>query len=266
VGATPTTVTPNGDGQSDSTTIAYTLGEQATVTATLLDAHGMTTATLFSGVMPAGPQSFDWNPAEAPDGRYRIEISVHADDGQQASAGVPVLVDRTLSGFLVSPATFSPNGDGRNDTVSLTFGLAALAEARIEIFQIAALVATPFPRQALGPGDVVAGWDGTNGGARLADGGYEAVLTVSTPVGEVSLRVPLTIDTTPPQLRIVDATRWRFWISEPATVTLVVNGQTITTVVQQRGNFSLPHTVRAMSISASAIDAAGNLSAPLTWP
>ncbi len=112
----------------------------------------------------------------------------------------------------------------------------------------------------------MAGWDGTNGGVRLPDGAYEAALTVSTAVGEVSVRVPLTIDTTPPQLRIVDAPRWRFWVSEPATVALVVNGQTITTVVQQRGNFSLPHTVRATSISASAMDGAGNLNAPLTWP
>ena len=91
-------------------------------------------------------------------------------------------------------------------------------------------------------------------------------MTVTTPSGEVSIRVPVTIDTTPPQLRIVDGPRWRFWLSEPATVTLVVNGQTITTVVEQRGEFSLPHAVRATSVSGSAIDSAGNLSVPLTWP
>ena len=261
--ATPAVVLPAGNG---STTISFTLGVPARATVNVLDAAGGIVATLLDEPRPAGPQSLTWVPDALPDGRYTVQVTASPDGRPSASASAEVVVNRTISHFAATPATFSPNGDGRNDTVSLTFGLAVPAEATIEIFQAAAIAATPFPRQALGPGEVVAGWDGTNGGVRLPDGAYEAALTVSTAVGEVSVRVPLTIDTTPPQLRIVDAPRWRFWVSEPATVALVVNGQTITTVVQQRGNFSLPHTARATSISASAMDGAGNLNAPLTWP
>ena len=54
VAARPATVSPNGDGVADSTTISYTLGVPATVTATVLDADGIALVTLFSEAKPAG--------------------------------------------------------------------------------------------------------------------------------------------------------------------------------------------------------------------
>ena len=70
VSASPTTVSPNGDGFADSTTIRYTLGAPATVTATVLDGDGLALATLFSEPKPVGAQSFSWLPDALPDGSY----------------------------------------------------------------------------------------------------------------------------------------------------------------------------------------------------
>jgi hypothetical protein len=249
-----------------STTISFMLGVPARATVNVLDPLGRVVTTLLDEPRPAGPQSLIWAVDGFADGRYTVQVTATPVGRPVVSATVGVVVDRTISSFSVSPPTFSPNGDGRSDTVSLTFGVAASAEARVEIFQGPAVLATPLRRQLLASGVAAVTWDGTSGGARLADGSYDAALTVSTPNGEVSVRAPVTIDTAPPQLRIVDGPRWRFWVSEPATVTLVVNGQTTTIVVDRRGEFSLPHTVQATSISGSAIDAAGNISAPLTWP
>ena len=38
-------------------------------------------------------------------------------------ASVDVTVDRTLGAFLATPASFSPNGDGINDTMTMSFQL-----------------------------------------------------------------------------------------------------------------------------------------------
>ena len=41
-----------------------------------------------------------------------------------------VTVDRTLGAFLATPASFSPNGDGLNDTMTLSFQLTQSASVQ----------------------------------------------------------------------------------------------------------------------------------------
>jgi N-acetylmuramoyl-L-alanine amidase-like protein len=263
--ADPAVVLPAAPGASGVTTIGFTLGVPARTTVTVLDSLGTAILTLLDEPRPAGAQTVPWTAGVLPDGRYRVQVTAAPAGLLAVTASTEVVVDRTIAGFSVTPATFSPNGDGSADATSLAFGLVAQAEARIEIVQAGAIVATPLPRQVLAPGTFAVGWDGSNAGVRLPDGAYEAVLTVLAAVGEVAIRAPLTIDTTAPLLRIADGAHWRFWLGEPATVTLVVNGQQSTTV-QTRGYFSLPHSVLATSISGFAVDAAGNVSAPVRWP
>jgi hypothetical protein len=119
--ASPPVVSPNGDGFADSTTIRYTLGAPATVTATLLDAEGVALGTLFTEAKPAGVQSFRWLADALPDGTYTILLAAKTLDGREVTASVPVSVNRTLSFVSSLPSYLSPNADGRADRLRVAF-------------------------------------------------------------------------------------------------------------------------------------------------
>ena len=91
-------------------------------------------------------------------------------------------------------------------------------------------------------------------------------MTATDPLGTVSLLQSFTIDATPPGVSVVDAGGLRFSLDEPATVTAVVNGETVA-AVEPAGVFALPWTGGPVtSFSVSARDAAGNTSAALNGP
>ena len=54
--------------------------------------------------------------------------------------------------------------------------------------------------------------------------------------------MPLAIDMTPPTLSMLDARALRFSLSEPATVTVLVNGQMRIVSGEPAGTFSVPFT------------------------
>jgi uncharacterized protein with LGFP repeats len=92
--ATPEVVTPNGDGVDDSSTISYTLSAPATVTAMLLDVTGVPVATLFDGVVPAGPQAFVFYADAIADGTYEVRVTATSAQGLQVSGSVFITVTR----------------------------------------------------------------------------------------------------------------------------------------------------------------------------
>ncbi len=256
--ATPRTITPDGDGQTDASQIAYTLSAPATVTATLRSPDGTQLATLFTQQRPPGKQTFRFTAAGIPDGRYEIVLS--ASDGRTTvTAVVPVLVDRTVKQLAVSTPSFSPNGDGRSDELAFTFELTLPAHVQLDIARAGKTVA-PVYAADLQPGAQSVAWSG--GG--IPDGTYAGVLTATNEVGTVAHTVLFRIDTTPPRLRALSFRRLRFSVSEPATITLVVNGKRVTRTVKA-GAFSYrPPRVRTVRITAR--DAAGNLSRTLRYP
>ena len=92
--AQPPVISPNGDGVDDDATISYTLNAPATVTATLLDASGVTVSTLFADELHgAGPQSFVFYGEGVPDGSYTIVLQAKAN-GKTVTANVPLVVSR----------------------------------------------------------------------------------------------------------------------------------------------------------------------------
>ena len=100
----------------------------------------------------------------------------------------------------------------------------------------------------------------------LPDGAYQVVATFTDAQGAVSVAVPLTIDTTPPTLTLLDATHLRFSLSEPATVTLLVNGAR-EVKVEPAGVFTVPPPKAGVqTVSAEAADAGGNVSATVAGP
>jgi hypothetical protein len=264
---TPGTITPASDGSGLSATVAFTLSQGAQVTVTVASsAGGPPLLTLLSGRLPAGPASYQWDIGILGNGRYKLTVSASPLLGGAASVvATDVTVDRTLGAFIASPGAFSPNGDGVNDTMTLSFQLTQPAAVTVTIQRAGANVATVFAAQA-GAGIQTLGWDGSSNGARLLDGEYVAVVAATTALGTVSMLQPLVIDTAAPALTLLDGATLRFDLSEPATVSATVNGQTIA-ISQPRGQFQIPWTAGPVtSFTAQARDAAGNAGPVVSWP
>ena len=166
--AKPRTITPNGDGQTDSSTITYTLTAPATVTATLRSPSDVQLAQLFSQAKRPGKQSFKFTAAGVTDGRYEIVLS--ASDGvATVTAVIPVLVDRTVRAFLAAPRAASPNGDGIRDDLAFRFELVRPANVKLDITRSGRNVASVYAA-ALGSGAQSVSWNASS----VQDGTYTA--------------------------------------------------------------------------------------------
>jgi N-acetylmuramoyl-L-alanine amidase-like protein len=258
VTAAPKTITPNGDGQTDSSVISYTLSAAATVTAALRTSDGRQLAVLFTQERQPGKQSFRFTAAGIPDGRYEVVLT--ATDGiATVTTAVPVLVDRTVRRFATAPRTASPNGDGVLDDLTFNFELTRAASVRLEIAQSGKVIASVYTAD-LKPGAQTVGWNG----AGVKDGKYAAVLTATNDLGTVTHTASFRIDTLAPRLRPVSFRKLRFTVSEPVTVRLTVNGKRMTRAVRA-GSFSF-RVASVRTVRISATDVAGNVSATLRYP
>jgi hypothetical protein len=80
----------------------------------------------------------------------------------------------------------------------------------------------------------------------------------------VPVTTTVTLDTTPPQLQLLDPATLLFSLDDPATLTIVVDGTTTITRAQPAGTFTVPFPGPVTSVVAQAVDAAGNASASVT--
>jgi hypothetical protein len=256
--ASPRTITPDGDGQTDFSQISYTLSAPATVTATLRGPDGSDLSVLFSQPRQPGKQSFRFAAAGIADGRYDIVLS--ATDGKQTvSSVVPILVDRTLRLFTATPLAFSPNGDGVADELTFSFELTRAAFVRLDVAQAGKTIASVYSAQ-LQPGAQTVTWNG----ADAKDGKYAGVLTATNEVGTVAHSVLFRIDRVAPRLTVLSFRRLRFRVSESSTIRLTLNGRLVVRTVRA-GVFSFrSRSVRSVRIVAQ--DAAGNVSRALRYP
>ena len=243
--ATPRTIT-------DSTQIAYTLTAPATVTATLRASDGRDVAVLFTQQHQPGKQSFRFTASNIAEGRYTIVLTA-VNTKTTVTASVPVTIDRTVRTFTALPAVT------RSD-VTFSFELLRAATVRLGIAQagktIAPLLDAPLPS-----GAQTVTWNAAAAGK--ADGTYAAVLTTTTEVGTTSRNTLFRVDTKKPALKALSFRGLRFWVSEPATVTLSVNGARVVRKVRA-GTFSYRHG-RVRTVRITARDLAGNLSRTLTY-
>jgi hypothetical protein len=251
----PSLVSPNGDGRNDEATLTYRLNTKAIVTATVLDRSNTPVATLFKKLRPSGARSFVWKPVDLPDGRYRLSLTAKGAIGKPVEVTIPVAVDRTLAGFAASAPGISPNGDGRQDTLTFDFRLYALAHVQLQIFSGPVVAATVFDGE-LGAEPQQMTWDGSG----LTNGSYRAILSATDPLMTVRQAIRFRIDTVPPVLRLVSLTRLRFWLSEPARLTLVVNGRTYRLRRKRPGYFRVGQRRTVRALMAFAMDPAGNRS------
>jgi hypothetical protein len=143
---------------------------------------------------------------------------------EQVSRGLPIVVDRTLGNLSAAPAVVSPNGDGRDDALTVGFALARPATVRVQVRVGRKLVRTLLSG-SLGAGTHTALWDGSNRvGRRQPDGRVRAVVRATTTLGRRSLAQRVAVDTTRPRVRALSLrvragiARLRFSLSEPARV------------------------------------------------
>jgi hypothetical protein len=259
--ADPETVSPNADDVADGTTVTFTLNTAANVAVAVKDVLGNTVLTVPRKWRRAGEHAIRLDPASLPDGIYRVELTANATGARIATTSTQLAVTRTLGGVGATRVAFSPNADGRADTIAFDFQLAAPAEVRIRVLRDGKWVATPF-KGPLAAGARRVEWDGAKRVGRLVDGAYEAVVEATDPIATSAVAVPFSADTRQPRIRIVQRSPLRIWVSEPATLTLRFGARNVTRSAVEPGTLRIPKMPRLGIVRVVAWDSAGNRSIP----
>lgn len=256
---TPTVVSPNADGLDDVASIAFDLSAAANVGAVVLDETGLQVAVAEPVAWRrAGPRTLVLDPSGLPDGRYVVRIDARATGGRAATVDVPVAVSRTLGHATLSGPVVVP---GRRAVV-VRFVLGATAPVEVKVLRDGHWVATLFSG-TLEAGPRAVRWDGSKRLGTVRDGRYALVVEATDAVATSRVELPVVVDGTAPTLALASVEPPRLWVSEPATVTLVVNNARRRIVVPARGRFALEGVRRITTLTAVARDAAGNASSPL---
>jgi len=261
--ADPEAISPNGDEQADSTLLTYRLNAPANVTVEIVDSVGGVMATLVDRVWTrAGQNTLPIDGAGLADGRYGIVITARTATGVTVQSIVPLTVIRTLGTVSAMPAAFSPNGDGRRDRLVVSFSLSAAADVRVRIERDGRWVASPLLGSFL-PGSQRFVWNGSRATGSLRDGGYEAIVEAQDEVGGISYAAPFVTDTVAPRVRILPGEKLRFELTEPAVLTLRIDGRALRYEAKRAGVVRVPWDGLAHRVRAVAWDTAGNASGPV---
>jgi flagellar hook assembly protein FlgD len=250
----PGVVTPNGDGRGDEAKTTYRLSTAATVTAEVEDLLGNSVATVFVGQRPAGKQDLTWSPDAIPDGSYRLVLTAVAGT-KQVQSSTRFWIDRTLASTKASHAAFSPNGDGRFDTDSLTFTLLNPAHVRVRVLHGSKVFATLLDAP-LGAGPQQLTWDGS----ALPDGRYTVSVAAADSLLTVAQATVVQIDRKAPTVRLVSLRAAVLRVSEPGTLVVAVNGRWRKLTVRKGGLVRVPHRGTVRGLTAYLLDPAGNKS------
>jgi flagellar hook assembly protein FlgD len=177
-------LTPAPDGTGATANVAFTISAAAHVTAQLVDANGAIALAALNEQRPAGGNSFTLDVSAVPDGRYTLALSAQPAKGTAATATLPIVVDRSISGIAVSSLP---------GTVSLSFALAQPVSVHIEVQRKGIVLQTLYDG-TLGTGSHTLDWDGTDSaGNPLPAGQYTIVLTVTDALGPVPVALPVTL-------------------------------------------------------------------------
>lgn len=257
--ASSSVVSPNADGRDDTATITFDLSVAANVGAVALDESGVQVAVVEPVAWRrAGARTVVFDPGTLPDGRYVVRIDARATGARSATVDVPVAVTRTLGAAALTGPVVVP---GRRAVV-VRFTLAAAAPVDVKVLRDGRWIATVFSGR-LGAGPRAVRWDGGKRLGTVRDGAYTLVVEATDAVATSRAELPVRVDGTAPTLALAAVEPPTLWVSEPATVTLVVNNARRRIVVPSRGRFTIPGVHRVTTLTATARDDAGNASAPL---
>jgi hypothetical protein len=205
--AVPSKFTPNGDGLNDSTAIQCYAYTPQTVRVAVLDDSGAEVGLLqdwtevgigiwpvvWDGTLPGpgGPYTRS--------ATYTVKVNAKDAAGHAATARTTVVVNATVSGLSVKPATFSPNSDGVMDTTVISYRLDKDAAPVITIGPKAAPYRTFTPgRQVAGPYQIV--WDGLDDhGTAVPDGSWRVGIDAVDDTGRATTAGSVAIDRVHPR-------------------------------------------------------------------
>ena len=178
-------LSPNADGRSDTLTVTATLSESAWWRVRFWNGTQVLASKSATGTAVSAAWNGIFDGTAVPDGTYRWTIEAK-DTWQNVAARKSgnVVVDTVapslgqLSLASTSPATtFSPNGDGRTDTVSIGWQLDEAGTVEMAVRNAAgSTVLSKSASAAVGGGSTT--WDGrSTSGAVVPDGLYTVRLT-----------------------------------------------------------------------------------------
>ncbi len=243
--ATEALISPNGDGSLDATVLGAKLSTTADWELTVHDAAGATVAS-WSGQGTSAQVTWDGSGASGatvPDGAYTVQLDASSALGDAFPATMTIAVDTVgphLSTAAASPASFSPNGDGRDETTRLTYVPAEACSVRVGIKDADGVVRRWLHGwRAKGTGSSAVTWDGafiSSGEATpAAEGQYRFTIEHRDAAWNIRRRaVPITVDRTlgfPTATPVTlspngdgrfDTTSIRFRLTRRATVTVTI--------------------------------------------
>ena len=197
-------ISPNGDGQRDSTTLRYTLSAPAKVTISVRDASGASFALRDEEARPS-PGTYqlkvDGTRTDGasgdrrvlPDGKYDLQVDAVDNSGQKASTAAQLTVQGAdtspprLDPLVVSPTFISPNFDAIDDVAMATFRLSK--EALVSIYaedSKGRKVDVRLLDEKRPAGEYVESWNGVVNDAPLADGTYQYVVSARDTAGNMT--------------------------------------------------------------------------------
>jgi flagellar hook assembly protein FlgD len=205
----PASFSPNGDGQNETASVTYAPAEACSVRVGVLDADGAVVRWLH-GWQARSEKSYTvaWDGritsgsglTAAPDGLYRFDVERRDAAGNVARQGLKVSIDRTLASPSARPVTFSPNGDGVRDSVSVGFTLARKARVTVRV-SVGGRVVRTLASEDLAAGARTVNWDGRDdSGKSLASCRPDFTVTAVSAFGESSVAAGLVVDVYRPRL------------------------------------------------------------------
>ena len=205
----PDPFSPNGDGSKDAATLAFVPGEGGAARVSVIAADDAVLRRLTGWkTVTAASQRVRWDGRvgsssslrPAAEGVATLLLEVRDPAGNTTSLRRRVTVDRTLKLTSVSRKTFSPNGDGVRDTVTLAFRLTRAADVTVTVVRAGSPVRTlRLGRLAAGARSVT--WDGrAEGGAGTSSGAYSIRVTADGSIGIMTASRAVTVDLTRPRL------------------------------------------------------------------
>jgi flagellar hook assembly protein FlgD len=196
--ASPQRFSPNGDGASDTSRLAWTSSEPISGTVRILHGTTIIRSWTISGLSAGATR---WSGTDAAgrrvaDGTYSYRVAGRDAAGNPVSRSIGVIVDRTLSTLRWSPGLFYPqDGDALAATSRTTFSLSRSATVTLAIYHGTTRIRTVWTNRLLGAGPHAWTWNGRNSaGAIVPPGRYAVRVDATSSLGTSTLMRTVIVD------------------------------------------------------------------------
>lgn len=183
--ASPSTLSPDGDGVADTAKMYLSISERATLYYAVYNSGGHLVRTAGYWVRNAGRTSLSWDGKDSsgnavPDGRYRLIATARDARRNRNYSWVWFTSNRLLSFVSATPATITPNGDSVDDTSTVSFRLARQANVNVHVDDGSGTLVRTLLNETSGAGTRRVEWDGKNdGGTVVPAGTYRYTVTAN---------------------------------------------------------------------------------------